>query len=69
MLRDAGREIVEGSAGTLISFSSPDPLAERTALAQQGVILRDIPGKPWLRASLGAWNDESDLRRLIAALP
>lgn len=68
MLRDAGREIVEGSAGTLISFSSPDPLAERAALAQQGVILRDIPGKPWLRASVGAWNDESDLRRLIDAL-
>jgi selenocysteine lyase/cysteine desulfurase len=69
LLHEAGREIVEGSAGTLVSFASPDPLAERTALVQQGVVLRDIPGRPWLRASVGAWNDESDLQRLIDALP
>ncbi len=69
LLRNAGRDPVEGSAGTLVSFSSPDPLAERTTLAEQGVVLRDIPGKPWLRASVGAWNDESDLQRLIDALP
>jgi L-cysteine/cystine lyase len=69
LLRDAGREVVEGSAGTLISFSSPDPLAERAALADRGVVLRDIPGRPWLRASVGAWNNESDLQRLIDALP
>lgn len=69
MLRDAGREAVAGSAGTLLSFSSPDAVEERELLAQRGVVLRDIPGRPWLRASVGAWNDESDLRRLIDALP
>ena len=26
------------------------------------------PGTPYLRASVGAWNDESDLERLLAAL-
>jgi selenocysteine lyase/cysteine desulfurase len=68
-LHEAGREVVAGSAGTLVSFASPDPLAEREALAKQGVVLRDIPGRPWLRASIGAWNHESDLQRLIDALP
>jgi L-cysteine/cystine lyase len=69
MLRSAGREVIDGSAGTLLSFSSPDPVAERGALLDRGVVLRNIPGRPWLRASVGAWNDESDLQRLIDALP
>jgi L-cysteine/cystine lyase len=51
-----------------VSFTSPDPPAERARLADHGVVLRDVPGRPWLRASVGAWNDESDIERLIAAL-
>ena len=53
---------------TLVSFASPDPEAERERLAEQGVVVRNIPGRPWLRASVGAWNDESDLERLLEAL-
>jgi L-cysteine/cystine lyase len=53
---------------TLVSFASPDPPAERARLADAGVIVRDIPGRPWLRASVGAWNDEDDLARLVQAL-
>lgn len=68
MLSDTGREVVGGGAGTLVSFSSPDPEGERERLAQAGVVLRDIPGRPWLRASVGAWNDEQDLARLVEAL-
>jgi L-cysteine/cystine lyase len=63
-----GREVVPGDATTLVSFASPDPPAERAHLAAHGVIVRDIPGRPWLRASVGAWNDERDLQRLVAAL-
>ena len=64
-----GREVVAARArSTLISFSSPDPLAERERLAARGVVLRDIPGRPWLRASVGAWNDEGDLERLLDGL-
>jgi selenocysteine lyase/cysteine desulfurase len=33
------------------------------------VIVRDLPGRPYLRASVGAWNDESDLDRLLSLLP
>jgi len=64
-----GRQVVgEHARSTLISFSSPDPLAERERLAARGVALRDIPGRPWLRASVGAWNDEGDLERLLDGL-
>jgi selenocysteine lyase/cysteine desulfurase len=63
-----GREVAPRDETTLVSFASPDPAAERARLADRGVILRDIPGRPWLRASVGAWNDESDLERLRRAL-
>ena len=53
---------------TLVSFPSPDPDAERASLAERGVIVRNIPGRPWLRASVGAWNDEHDLERLLEGL-
>jgi selenocysteine lyase/cysteine desulfurase len=67
-LRARGREVATRGESTLVSFSSPDPEAERTRLAELGVVLRDIPGRPWLRASVGAWNDERDLQRLLSAL-
>ena len=34
----------------------------------RGVVLRDLPGTPYIRASVGAWNDEQDLERLVSAL-
>jgi selenocysteine lyase/cysteine desulfurase len=68
MLAAAGREVAPRGPTTLVSFSSPDPPAERLRLAEAGVVLRDIPNRPWLRASVGAWNDEHDLRRLIDLL-
>ena len=51
-----------------MSFASEDPEGERERLAEEGIVLRNIPGRPWLRASVGAWNDESDLERLLDAL-
>ncbi len=48
---------------------SPAPIREeRAALAEQGVVVRNIPDRPWLRASVGAWNDEQDLERLVGTL-
>jgi selenocysteine lyase/cysteine desulfurase len=73
-LAEIGREVVPHAGvagevqGTLISFWSPDPPAERERLAERGVVLRDIPDRPWLRASVGAWNDEGDIERLVEAL-
>jgi L-cysteine/cystine lyase len=68
MLAEHGREVAPRGPTTLVAFHSPDPPGERVRLAEAGVVVRDIPGRPWLRASVGAWNDEGDLQRLCAAL-
>jgi selenocysteine lyase/cysteine desulfurase len=63
-----GRAVAPRGASTLVSFSSADPAGERERLAECGVLLRDIPNGSLLRASVGAWNDERDLDRLIDGL-
>lgn len=68
MLSDFGRELAPRGASTLVSFASPDAVAERAELAQAGVIVRNIPGHEWLRASVGAWNNRADLERLLSNL-
>ncbi len=69
LLAERGREPAPRGPSTLVSFPSPNAEQERELLAAQGVIVRNIPGHPWLRASVGAWNDERDLELLLAALP
>ncbi len=68
LLAERGRQPAPRALTTLVSFPSDDPDGERATLAERGVIVRNIPGRPWLRASVGAWNDEADLERLIDAL-
>jgi selenocysteine lyase/cysteine desulfurase len=69
LLAERGRRPAPRGPTTLVSFPSPDPPAERELLAEHGVIVRNIPDRPWLRASIGAWNDERDLARLVETLP
>ena len=70
-LADAGCDVVvPEQRATLVSWRVP---AEESAdvvarLAEAGVIVRDLPGRGLVRASVGWWNDESDLERLVAAL-
>jgi L-cysteine/cystine lyase len=68
LLGERGRSVAPRGDTTLVSFESSDPEREREHLLQRGVIVRNSPGTPWLRASVGAWNDEDDLDRLLAAL-
>jgi selenocysteine lyase/cysteine desulfurase len=67
-LAERGREVAPRDDTTLVSFASDDAEAERELLAERGCVVRNIPGRPWLRASVGAWNDESDLDRLLSSL-
>ena len=67
-LQEGGRELAPRGETTLVSFSSADAVEERVRLAREGIVVRNIPGRPWLRASVGAWNDENDLDRLLRAL-
>jgi len=67
-LQDAGRTVAPRGDTTLVAWEDPAPEATRDRLAAARVAVRDLPGTPYLRASAGAWNDESDLDRLLAAL-
>lgn len=67
-LAEAGYAVAGRGRGTLLAFEHPEPEQARERLAAAGVIVRDLPGTPYLRVSVGAWNDESDLERLLAEL-
>ena len=67
-LAERGHAVAARGDTTLVSWEDPDPEATRDRLRDAGVIVRNLPGRPLLRASVGAWNDESDLERLLAAL-
>ena len=67
-LAERGRAVASRDATTLVAWEDPDPPATAERLAAAGVVCRNLPHTPYLRASVGAWNDESDLERLLAAL-
>jgi selenocysteine lyase/cysteine desulfurase len=34
-------------------------------LQTEGIIVRNLPGSPYVRASVGAWSSEDELDRLV----
>jgi L-cysteine/cystine lyase len=71
LLREAGADlVVPEERATLVSWRVP--VEESTdfvaRLAEAGVIVRDLPGRGLLRASVGWWTSADDLERLVAAL-
>ncbi|MFL5970449.1 MAG: aminotransferase class V-fold PLP-dependent enzyme [Gaiellaceae bacterium] len=61
--------IGEPGQGTLVSFVPPgDPAETAAKLYERGVVVRDLPGTGWLRASCGWWTDHDDIDRLVAGL-
>jgi len=67
-LHERGLSVAPRDRTTLVSWHDDDPPATKDRLAAAGVVIRDLPGTGLLRASVGAWNDESDLQRLLGAL-
>jgi selenocysteine lyase/cysteine desulfurase len=55
---------------TLVAWRVPvDGSADIVArLADADVILRDLPGRGLVRASVGWWSSDDDIERLVAAL-
>jgi L-cysteine/cystine lyase len=70
LARESLPDVVTGAAQAgLVTFAPDgDPVALAAQLFGQGVVLRNLPGTPWLRASCGWWNDESDVERLAAGV-
>jgi L-cysteine/cystine lyase len=55
--------------GTLVSFvTTGDPAEDALRLYSRGVVVRDLPGTSWLRASCGWWTNEDDINRLASEL-
>jgi selenocysteine lyase/cysteine desulfurase len=67
-LHERGRTVAPRDGTTLVAWEDPDPEATRDRVAAAGVVIRNLPGTPYVRASVGAWNDERDLERLLGAL-
>jgi L-cysteine/cystine lyase len=67
-LRDSGRTVMPRGATTLVSWEDAYAETTRDRLAEAGVVVRNLPGRALVRASVGAWNDDSDLDRLLSAL-
>jgi selenocysteine lyase/cysteine desulfurase len=67
-LADAGYDVAPRGRTTLVAWGDPEPEATSARLADEHVIIRYLPGTSYLRASVGAWNDESDLDRLLGVL-
>ncbi len=67
-LAASGRVVAPRDATTLVSWEDADPEGTVARLADAGIVVRNLPGTPYLRASCGAWNAEADLERLLAAL-
>jgi selenocysteine lyase/cysteine desulfurase len=63
-----GHTVAPRDATTLVAWQDRNPPASRQRLADAGIIVRDLPGTPYLRASVGSWNDDGDLERLLDAL-
>jgi L-cysteine/cystine lyase len=54
---------------TLVSFRPrSDPVELVAALQDRGVIVRELPGRNLVRASVGWWTSDDDLERLVAGL-
>jgi selenocysteine lyase/cysteine desulfurase len=61
--------VTEPGQATLVSFRAPGDAPDDAGRAYEaGVIIRDLPGTGWLRASCGWWTSDEDIERLVAAL-
>lgn len=66
MLEDRGKTVAPRGESTLVAFEHDDCEAFTYSATAAGVAVRYLPGRNLVRASVGAWNDESDLERLLA---
>ena len=67
-LEARGRAVAPRAHTTLVAFEDPDPEATRERLRAADIVVRNLPGTQYVRASVGAWSSEDDLDRLLAAL-
>ena len=63
------RVVTAPGQGTLVTARvDGDPAEVNASLYAAGVVVRSVPGEPWIRVSCGWWTSDDDLRRLVGAL-
>lgn len=67
-LGERGFRVAPRGDTTLVAWEVEEPVTVKRRLAGRGVVVRDLPGTPYVRASVGAWNDETDVERLLDGL-
>ena len=61
--------VTEPGQATLVSFRAPgDPHEDAGRAYEASVVIRDLPGTGWLRASCGWWTNDEDIERLVSSL-
>jgi selenocysteine lyase/cysteine desulfurase len=68
LLADRGLEVTPRGASTLVSWRADDTEDLVTRLAADDIVVRDLPGRGLVRASIGAWATEDELERLASAV-
>jgi L-cysteine/cystine lyase len=66
LVAERAEVVTEPDQATLVTWrAGGDPEEIVRALASDGVVVRDLPGLGWLRASCGFWTSKGDLERLV----
>ncbi len=65
-LATAGLTVAPRGRSTLVSWETSDPKAEATRLLDAGLLVRDLPGTSYVRASIGGWAADDEIDRLVA---
>jgi selenocysteine lyase/cysteine desulfurase len=68
MLTERGRQVTPRGDSTLVSWHSDTAGDDVLRLADQDIVVRELPGRGLVRASIGAWATEEELERLASAL-
>ena len=67
LLAEGGLTVAPRGESTLVSWETGNPAAESLRLLDAGYLVRNLPGTPYVRASVGAWATEEELEGLADA--
>ena len=64
LARALGDRVTPRGRTTLVAWEDPDPEAAVARLREEGFVVRNLPGRDYVRASVGAWSREDELDSL-----
>jgi L-cysteine/cystine lyase len=67
-LCERGFTVAPRGETTLVSWHAPEAETLPARLGERGIVVRSLPGTTYVRASVGAWNNQTDLDLLMSAI-